>query len=168
MKTQLSRRDFVSSLASVGVAAPSSPVLGAARPRSEAELRVGACQILTFPEPRRSAAKVCDWLERASKEALDVVAFPEASLCGYTCEPEYWRNANPEDFQHAEATILSAAGKLRIAVILGTAHWRVALCSTVCWSLIGTVRYGDVTPKFIFRSPGQHLESACLSGRSLE
>jgi predicted amidohydrolase len=87
------------------------------------ELRVGACQILTFPAPKRSAEKICQWLEAAAKDALDVVVFPEATICGYTCDRDYWKNANPDEFKAAEEVVLTAARKLQLAIVLGTAHW---------------------------------------------
>ena len=86
-------------------------------------MRVAACQILTFPEPDKSADKVIHWMERASDDGVDVVAFPEACLCGYACDPEYWKHANPGTFEAAEARVVQAAKRLGMAVILGTVHW---------------------------------------------
>jgi predicted amidohydrolase len=121
MKMKLNRRSFVASSA-LGLAAPpgaSPQALSTSRP----ELRVAACQILTFPDTRRSAEKICSWIEKAAKDRVDVVAFPEAAVCGYAGDPEYWKAAAPGDFEAAEATIVSAARGLNIAVVLGTAHW---------------------------------------------
>jgi predicted amidohydrolase len=126
MKAKLSRRSFFS-LASTGVATAYVQPRTSPRNRAGNELRVGACQILTYPEPKRSAEKICHWLENAAKEDLDVVAFPEAAVCGYTCEASYWKNANPEEFKTAESVVLSAARKLQLAVVLGTAHWEAGM-----------------------------------------
>lgn len=90
---------------------------------SGGELRVAACQILTFPETGRSAEKICAWIERAARAGADVVVFPEAAICGYTCDAGYWKAANPRDFEAAEARIIAAARKSHIAVVTGTAHW---------------------------------------------
>ena len=60
------------------------------------EMRVAACQILTFPEPAASADKVIAWMQEAVRDGVEVVAFPEACLCGYVCDPEYWEKADPE------------------------------------------------------------------------
>ncbi len=87
------------------------------------ELRVAACQILTFPEPAKSAKKICAWMEKAAQDKVNVVLFPEASVCGYTCEPEYWKTADPKQFEAAEQEIIIAARRLDIAVVLGSAHW---------------------------------------------
>lgn len=130
MKAKLNRRSFVSlaltgAIASCAQAATQTAgqTAGTTSKRSGKELRVGACQILTYPEPKRSAEKICHWLEVAAQEALDVVAFPEASVCGYTCDKDYWKQANPAEFQAAENVILATARKLGIAVVLGSAHW---------------------------------------------
>lgn len=123
MTVKLSRRSFVSS-AAAGIVAPHIQTSGAIRSKPTGkELRVGACQILTFPEPKRSAEKICHWLETAARENLDVVVFPEAAVCGYTCDKDYWKQANPEEFKAAENVALAAARKLQLAVVLGTAHW---------------------------------------------
>jgi len=64
------------------------------------KLCVAACQILTYPDPRKSADRVIHWMKKARQDKVDVVSFPEARLCGYQCAP-----------------------RLGIAVVLGTAHW---------------------------------------------
>jgi len=87
------------------------------------DIRVAACQILTFPNPKESADKVIRWMKEASKDGVDVVSFPEACLCGYACSPEYWENASPDDFKAAESLVVRAAERLGIAVVLGTARW---------------------------------------------
>ena len=86
-------------------------------------LKVAACQILAFPDVFRSAEKVIHWIEKAAGEGCDVVAFPEACLCGYVCEPAYWQDADPAAFQEAEGRVVEAARRLNIAVVLGTVHW---------------------------------------------
>ncbi|MGH9628634.1 MAG: nitrilase-related carbon-nitrogen hydrolase, partial [Bryobacteraceae bacterium] len=118
---KLNRRSFVSSSALALAASPAGS--SQTTPSPGTELRVGACQILTFPDTRRSAEKICSWIEKAATEKVDVVAFPEAAVCGYAAEPEYWKAANPRDFETAEASVVSTARKLNIAVVLGTAHW---------------------------------------------
>jgi predicted amidohydrolase len=85
-------------------------------------LRVAACQILTGPDVGKSTEKVLQWIEQAAAAAVDVVAFPEACLCGYA-GGNYWKSARPEDFQRGEMRVIEAARRLRIAVILGTVHW---------------------------------------------
>ena len=88
-----------------------------------ARLRVAACQILTVPSPEASAARVVEWIERAAAEGVEVLAFPEAALCGYASDPEYWATADPAAFAAAEATVVRAAARHGLAVILGTPGW---------------------------------------------
>ena len=87
------------------------------------KIRVAACQILTYPDPRKSATKVLHWMRQAKKDRVDVVAFPEACLFGYACQPGYWKKAQPQVFRAAEQRVMRAARKLRLAVVVGTAHW---------------------------------------------
>jgi len=87
------------------------------------ELRVAACQILTYPEPARSADKVTAWMEKAARDDVAVVAFPEACLCGYPSDPDYWKQADPAEFDSCEQRVMAAAADLDLAVILGTVHW---------------------------------------------
>jgi predicted amidohydrolase len=88
----------------------------------EMKIRVAACQIDTYPDTHESSGKIVEWINRASEEEVDVVAFPEASLCGYPCEPSYWEKADPEDFRVAEEAVTEVSRKRGIGVVLGTAH----------------------------------------------
>jgi len=87
------------------------------------KLSVAACQILSHSEPDKSADKVLGWMEQAAAQGVDVISFPEACLCGYSCTPEYWAAAKPEDFARAEGRVIAKSRELDLAVILGTAHW---------------------------------------------
>ena len=87
------------------------------------KLKAASCQILTYPDIQKSVAKVLSWIERAKRENVDVVVFPEACLCGYQVSCAYWDNADPEAFRRAEEEVIACSRKLAIAVILGTAHW---------------------------------------------
>ena len=71
---KVNRRSFVSSGAMA--LAGSQPASGQARPGRE--LRVAACQILTFPDVRKSAEKISAWMEKAAADKVDVALFPEA------------------------------------------------------------------------------------------
>lgn len=85
-------------------------------------MRVAACQIATYPDLSRSATKIVEWIGRASDGGVDVVAFPEASTCGYACDPSFWERADPGDFESAEGTVIDASKERGIGVVLGTAH----------------------------------------------
>lgn len=62
-------------------------------------------------------------METAAKDKVDVVLFPEAAICGYETDPEYWKQANARNFEAAEQTVIAASRKLNIAAVVGTAHW---------------------------------------------
>lgn len=87
-------------------------------------LRVSACQILTYPDVGKSTQKIKEWIGRAAKdEKADVVSFPEAAICGYPCVDGYWDNADPDAFIAAEKEIVATAKEHNIAVTVGTANW---------------------------------------------
>jgi len=124
-------------------------------------LRVAAAQILTYPEPDKSAEKVIEYIEEAAQQRVDVVAFPEACLCGYSCDPEYWQGADPEDFVRAESQVVAAARRLGIGVVLGTVHW---VEGQLFNSLLAIDRSGEVRGRYA----KTHLaENWPVPGRSL-
>lgn len=131
-------------------------------------LRVAACQILTFPSPEASADKIITWMQRAADDGVDVVAFPEASVCGYASDPLYWNQANPHDFAAAEARIVAEARRLNLAVVLGTAHWEAGqvLNSLLLIDRDGTVRgrYSKTHLAERWPVPGRRLLVADLAG----
>ena len=92
------------------------------RPSADKTLRVAACQVLLGPDVGKSTDAVIQWLERAAADHVDVVAFPEACLCGYA-GGDYWKSAKPETFAKAESRVVAASKRLGIAVVLGTVHW---------------------------------------------
>jgi omega-amidase len=134
--SKISRRGFITSgalvLAAGGTAAVRAALPAAAasasftrheiKEKDKGCLRVAACQILNSPEVDKSAKKVVGWMEAAAKDGVDVVAFPEACLCGYA-GGDYWKTAQPGDFKAAEILVIEASSRLNIAAILGTVHW---------------------------------------------
>ncbi|HEU0138836.1 MAG TPA: carbon-nitrogen hydrolase family protein [Bryobacteraceae bacterium] len=163
---KLNRRSFVSSsaaaLAGAQAASAQPPV------SSVPELRVAACQILTFPDTRQSAEKICSWIEKAASDKIDIVTFPEAAVCGYASDPEYWKAANPRDFEAAEATIVASARELNIAVVLGSAHWEDGKVynSVLAIDKDGRVK-GRYSKTFLAESwptPGRNLPVWTLAG----
>lgn len=132
------------------------------------KLRVAACQILTYPDPEESAAKVIKWLREAKHERAEVVSFPEACLCGYQCDSSYWKKANPARFKAAEDRVLRAARQYRLALVLGTAHWEEGRLHN---SLLVADRDGAVRGRYskIFLAekwpiPGQRIPVWKLAG----
>jgi len=122
----ISRRGFLvaSTGASVGLAGLNKRDAKLKSSKREGNrIRVAACQILTFADPAQSVEKIVRWMKSASKDGVDVVVFPEACLCGYQGDKNYWKRTNPRDFENAELKIIEASKSLDIAVVLGTAHW---------------------------------------------
>ena len=76
----------------------------------------------TYPDVEKSTKKILHWIETAARDAIDVIAFPEACLCGYAGD-DYWKTARPADFEKAEGMVIEASKRLNIAVVLGTVHW---------------------------------------------
>ena len=101
-------------------------------------LCVAACQILTFPSPSESAAKAIEWMQTAAADGIDVIAFPEATLCGYQCDEAYWQAADPDDFAAAEADVAAAASELGISVVIGTVDWESGRLSNSLVAISGT------------------------------
>ena len=124
-------------------------------------LSVAGCQILTYHDVRRSTDKITEWIGKASEQNVDVVAFPEASLCGYGYSKEYWEKAKPDDFLSGEQRIIEASKEFHIAVVLGTAHWEEG---QVFNSVLVIDQGGDVRGRY---SKTHLAESWSAPGRSL-
>ena len=124
----VSRREFI--FASTGVGAGLVGLKNSADAQSQksthegGRIRVSACQILTYSDLKKSVRKIIKWMNSAAEDGVDVVVFPEACLCGYQPEDNYWKKANPKDFENAEQEVVAASKSLKIAVVLGTAHWQ--------------------------------------------
>jgi omega-amidase len=127
-ETGISRREFLVASSGAGAGLVGLKNSTNAQPEGSAHegsrVRVAACQILTYPDLEKSVQKIIKWMNTASDDGVDVVVFPEACLCGYQGDDDYWKKANPKDFENAERKIVSASKSLQIAVVLGTAHWQ--------------------------------------------
>jgi len=132
------------------------------------KLKVACCQILNYPDVQKSVAKVLHWIERAKRENVDVVVFPEACLCGYQVNQAYWDNADPEAFRRVEEEVIASSRKLGIAVILGTAHWHEGRLFN---SLLIIDKGGDVKGRYAkthlaedWPVPGTHIPVYTVAG----
>lgn len=127
-ETGISRRDFIVASTGAGAGLAGLKNSSDAKPddssNDDNHIRVAACQILTYSDPKRSVEKIVEWMNSASKDNVDVIVFPEACLCGYQGSDSYWNKVNPKDFEDAERHVVAASKRLDIAVVLGTAHWR--------------------------------------------
>jgi predicted amidohydrolase len=131
-------------------------------------LRVAACQIRTFPSLSESVEKIVHWLGRAADDGVELVAFPEASLCGYAADPDYWARADPAAFAAAEAVVVGEAARRGVAVVLGTAHWEEGRLYN---SLLLIDRDGSTRGRYSkthlaerWPSPGRRLPLVSLAG----
>ncbi|MGD8627490.1 MAG: NAD+ synthase [bacterium] len=81
-------------------------------------LRVGLAQINpTVGDIKGNTLKVIRWLEKARKQDVDVVAFPELAICGYPAEDLLLRRRFLDD---CEAAIERIAGKVgRMVAVIG-------------------------------------------------
>lgn len=131
-------------------------------------LRVAACQILTYPDVQKSTDKIVEWIRKASDQNVDVVAFPEASLCGYASSEEYWKKAKPDDFAVGEKRIIEASKEYGIAIVLGTVHWKddALFNSILAIDKGGTVqgRYAKTHLAESWPVPGRTLPVYSLAG----
>lgn len=132
------------------------------------EIKVAACQILTYSDVKKNTEKIIEWISKASEQNIDVVAFPEASLCGYTSDEKYWKSANPEDFLNCEQRIIQASREFNIAVVLGTAHWHEG---EVFNSLLAIEKGGIIRGRYskthlaeAWPAPGKSLSTYTLAG----
>lgn len=132
------------------------------------QIRVAACQILTFPSPKESADKIIHWMREAAKGGIQVVAFPEAATCGYACAPAYWKRVDPKAFRTAEGWIARAAKRLGLAVVLGSVHWEEGRLfnSLLLIDRDGTVkgRYAKTHLAEQWPVPGRRLFVTTLAG----
>ena len=127
-ETAISRREFIAASTGAGAGLVGLKNAAEAKPKDSTHqgvlIRVAACQILTYSDLKKSVRKIIKWMSSAAEDSVDVIVFPEACLCGYQGSDNYWKNANPKDFENAEQEIVAASKSLKIAVVLGTAHWK--------------------------------------------
>ena len=132
------------------------------------ELHLAACQIRTYPDIDKSTNKIITWIQKAAAQKIDVVTFPEAALCGYAADPDYWKKVDPATFAQAEARVIAAAKSLDIAVVLGTVHWQGAgpLNSLLAIDKGGVIRgrYAKTHLAESWPDPGQSLPLYTLAG----
>ena len=86
------------------------------------QVKVAACQLLSGESVSENTADVLKQLASCAAMGVQIVAFPEGCLFGYTCRADYWEQMSPATFEAAEAEIASACRRHRIAAIVGSAH----------------------------------------------
>jgi NAD+ synthase (glutamine-hydrolysing) len=80
-------------------------------------LRIGLAQINpTVGDIKGNTRKIVRWLEKARKQDVDIVAFPELALCGYPAEDLLLRKRFLDDCESAMQLITKSVGRM-VAVI---------------------------------------------------
>lgn len=87
------------------------------------KLRVAACQLHDAGEDiEANARKVVEQLAACAARKVDVAAFSEGFLYGYTGRPGFWEDLDPKRLAAAERTIIDACKRHRVAAVVGSAH----------------------------------------------
>ena len=126
------------------------------------QLRVAACQMCTGEDIEANASRVVDRLKTCAGKGVDVAAFHEGVLYGYSCRPAFWRRLDQDRVVRAERRIVRACKRLGIAAVVGSTHVEEGLRynSLLVVDRDGTVRgrYGKI-----------HLagEKWCVSSQNL-
>ena len=85
-------------------------------------LTVAAVQMRVGEDIEENAGKAVAKLKELSARGVDVAAFQEGFLYGYSCRPAFWNRLDPKRLPAAEARVVRACKRYGIAAILGTAH----------------------------------------------
>ncbi len=85
-------------------------------------LRVAACQMRTGEDVEENASRVVAALKESAGRGMEVAAFHEGVLYGYSCRPGFWRGFDQGRIVKAERRIIRACKRLRIAAVVGSTH----------------------------------------------
>lgn len=87
------------------------------------KLRVAACQLHDAGEDiEANATKVVETLKECAAKKVDVAAFSEGFLYGYTGRAQFWKELDPKRLVAAERKIKAACKRHQIAAVVGSAH----------------------------------------------
>ena len=78
------------------------------------KLRVAACQLLAGEDIESNAKKIVDRLRSCARDGVDVAAFHEGVLYGYSCRPEFWDTFDQKRIEKAERRIVRSCQTLGI------------------------------------------------------
>jgi len=126
------------------------------------KLRVGVCQMQAGENVEQNAARVVERLKSCASRKVDVVAFQEGVLYGYSCRKEFWDSLDPRRLVRAERRILRACKRYGVAAVVGSSHvegevrYNSLLVVGPDGSLVG--RYGKIhLAGEKWCAPSQHL-----------
>lgn len=86
------------------------------------KLTVAAVQLHATEDIEENAKKVVAYLRQLAKEGVEIAAFHEGVLFGYSCRPAFWKRFDPARIAKAERQVISACRRNRIAAVVGSVH----------------------------------------------
>ena len=85
-------------------------------------LRVAAVQMHANEDIEANAKTIVGYLKRLSTEGVEVAAFHEGVLFGYSCRPAFWKRLDFSRIVKAEKQIIQASKRYKIATVVGSVH----------------------------------------------
>lgn len=133
------------------------------------QLKVAACQLLADEDIEQNTRKIVERLRYCAREKVDVAAFHEGVLYGYSCRPEFWNHFDQSRIEKAERRIIRTCKERGIGAVVGSTHLEndVRYNSLLVIDQDGTVlgRYGKIhLAGEKWCEPAQHLPIFKLCG----
>ena len=133
------------------------------------KLRVAVCQMRAGEDIEKNTGRVVEKLKACAAQRVDVAAFQEGVLYGYSCRREFWEGLDPERLVKAERRIVRACKREGISAVVGSSHLQegVRYNSLLVVDRDGTVpgRYGKIhLAGEKWCEPAQHLPIYRLCG----
>lgn len=133
------------------------------------KLRVAAVQMHAGEDIEANAKKIVGYLRRLAKEGVEVAAFHEGVLFGYSCRPAFWKRLDLARIEKAEKQIVRCCKQNGIAAVVGSVHVEdgTRFNSLLIVDRDGTVagRYGKIhLAGERWCEPSQHLPIYRLCG----
>ncbi len=86
------------------------------------QLRVAACQLQADEDIERNTRKIVERLRTCARDKVDVAAFHEGVLYGYSCRPEFWNRFDQSRIEKAERRIIRTCKDRGIGAVVGSTH----------------------------------------------
>ncbi|MBT3601775.1 MAG: carbon-nitrogen hydrolase family protein, partial [Candidatus Latescibacteria bacterium] len=86
------------------------------------KLRVAACQMLAGEDIEHNTQHIVDRLRHCASEGVDVAAFHEGVLYGYSCRPSFWSRFDQKRIEKAERRIVRVCKEKGIGCVVGSTH----------------------------------------------